>query len=48
MSKECIVSAEEFQRYVDVQVSGVCNMLSSEVRKLADLTNEQHTYIKGR
>ena len=39
------ITKEDFQRYVKVQESGVCNMLSSQVRDYAFLTKEQHTYI---
>lgn len=39
------VSREEFQRYVDVQNSGVVNMLSSLVQDLADISKAVHMDI---
>ena len=40
-----IITREDFQRFVDVQKSGVCNMLSSQVETLAGITKEQHLHI---
>lgn len=40
-----MITKEKFKRFVKVQASGVCNMLSSEVQDLADLTKEEHREI---
>lgn len=45
MCSKQLVTREDFKRFVEVQKSGVCNMLSSRVEKLAGLTQEQHLYI---
>ena len=40
-----MITREKFERFVEVQASGVCNMFSSEVQRLADLTKEEHMEI---
>lgn len=44
-NKECIITIDKFIRYVKVQASGVCNMWSPDVERLASLTKEEHLDI---
>jgi len=40
-----MITKEKFKRFVKVQASGVCNMYSNEVQRLADLTRDEHMEI---
>lgn len=39
------VTKEQFERYKQVQKSGVCNMWSSDVQRLANISKEVHMEI---
>lgn len=43
--KECTVKKSEFQKFRVLQMQGICNMLSSQVRDITGLTKDQHQYI---
>lgn len=36
-----MITREKFKRFLEVQASGVCNMWSREVERLADLTRDE-------
>ena len=40
-----MITREKFERFLKMQASGVCNMLSSDVERLADLTHAEHMEI---
>ena len=40
-----MITKRKFINYVKVQASGVCNMWSPEVERLANLTKEEHLDI---
>lgn len=40
-----MITKEMFKRYVKVQASGVCNMWSADVQRLAKLTKDEHLEI---
>ncbi len=39
------VTKDEFERFVEVQESGVVNMVSSQVQDLADISKDTHMLI---
>lgn len=40
-----IITREMYENYVKVQVTGVTNMLSTDVQRLAHITEEEHLEI---
>lgn len=40
-----MITRNKFIRYVKVQASGICNMWSSEVQHLANISREEHMDI---
>jgi hypothetical protein len=47
MKQKYEVTKEEFQRFEEVRVSGVVNMLDSRVTKLAGISRDAHVAIIG-
>lgn len=47
MSSAVKPSKEAFNRYIEVQKRGVCNMLSQQVCVLAQISKPEHIYIIG-
>ena len=39
------ISEEQFRQFVALRDLGICNMISSDVQILANLSKEEHLYI---
>lgn len=43
--KQYPVTKEDMEIYIEIQESGICNMLSREVREIIGIDKSQHKFI---